>query len=101
MTKLIALTNERDVNALELLLAQAIFDLIQPSAVGFYRLLDAHEGRFLTTLIGREEVGNEITGDLRKTLLSCVETGLSIQSFGVDGVLVAFYPLKGDRKSVV
>ena len=101
LTKLIALTNERDVNALELLLAQAIFDLIQPSAVGFYRLLDAHEGRFLTTLIGREEVGNEITGDLRKTLLSCVETGLSIQSFGADGVLATFYPLKGQKNETV
>lgn len=107
LTKLIALTNERDVAALELSLAQALADLISPisihgkNAVLIYRVVDADAKAFSVLSTSRQEQRDgELSPALRDALASCFETGNHISHTEVD-LHATLYPLRNSKEQTM
>jgi diguanylate cyclase (GGDEF)-like protein len=94
LAKLIALTSERDVNALEISLAHALFELVAPGAVAIYKLEDVHSKKFaLTVMEGGDVPSAQIPADLQHMLEQCVATGQRQQYVRQDGETVTLYPV--------
>jgi len=106
LSKLIALTNERDVAALEVSLAQALFDLIvhpeaasssaerNTSSVVIYRAVDITKQLFSSVVIGNKSKEHELSLPLKQALANCFYTG-EYAAYAESGELyTTLYPLK-------
>lgn len=106
LSKLIALTNERDVAALEVSLAQALFDLIvHPDAasstnhdnaksVVIYRVIDLTKQLFSSVVIGNKSKEHELPLSLKQALANCFYTGEYAAYVEDDEPYATLYPLK-------
>lgn len=99
LSRLISLTNERDVAALELALAQVLFDLIAPinvdtnKSVTIYRATDIKKQIFSEIVIGKEPDGYAPSLDLKEKLTACFMSGES-RTYGQDEAQsITLYPL--------
>jgi diguanylate cyclase (GGDEF)-like protein len=99
LNKLIALTNERDVVALELSLAQSLFDLIASfnaniaNAVVIYRAIDIRKQLFSAEVIGQGIREGDFSAKLRQVLTDCFKSG-EYNTYVQEGESrVALYPL--------
>ncbi len=99
LNKLITLTSERDDLALELLLAQALFDLILPanegsnSSVVIYRVKDIKKQLFSNVVIGNGLEGG-LSSHLKQALADCFNTG-EYSAYVQEGEAhAALYPLR-------
>lgn len=81
LKKLIALTNERDVAALELSLAQSLLDLIAPFNTGsaksvvVYHVVDIRKELFSAFTIGGNIADQEFSSPLKHALTQCFKSG--------------------------
>lgn len=81
LKNLIALTNERDVFELEFLLAQSLFDLIEPFNIGgaksivIYRAEDLNKQLFSAVVIGENSKIYNLCSQLRQSLADCFKSG--------------------------
>ena len=99
LAKLISLTNERDVAALELSLAQALFDLIAPvesegtKSVVIYRVVDISKQLFSMVVVGEKSKETNLSAHLKQSLSDCFKSGVS-RVYKQDGESSAtLYPL--------
>lgn len=107
LTNLISLTNERDVYQLELLLAQSLYDLIQPlntssdKSVVVYRAVNIKKLQFNSVVIGSAKEEALLTDSLKQSLSDAFETGefLSIQND--EESEINLYPLKNTANRTV
>lgn len=96
LNKLIALTNERDAEALELSLAQALYDLVEPAiakSVAIYRIKDINKQFFSAIAIGKKFSEDELSSLLKQSLANCFKSGDCCVVKGHD-IGIALYPLK-------
>lgn len=100
LAKLIELTKERDIAALEILFTHTVFDLIESRAAIFYRVLDVYKGTFLTVAKGKEQHA-VISGDLKNTLLNCINTQLVQETHQQQHDHTVFYPVKDLRNKPI
>jgi len=106
LSKLIALTNERDVAALEVSLAQALFDLIvHPHAtpainednnksVVVYRVVDITKQLFSSVVIGSKSKEHELSLPMKLALTNCFYSGDYVASDELGEAYTTLYPLK-------
>jgi len=106
LSKLIALTNERDVAALEVSLAQALFDLIMHpnpasatdadpiKSVVVYRAVDITKQLFSSVVIGRKCREQELSISLKQALTNCFYAGEHIVYVADQEPNSTLYPLK-------
>jgi diguanylate cyclase (GGDEF)-like protein len=99
LAKLISLTNERDVAALELSLAQALFDLIAPvesdgaKSVVIYRVVDISKQIFSMVVVGEKSKETHLSVHLKQALSDCFKSGVC-HSYEQEGESSAtLYPL--------
>lgn len=106
LTKLVALTNERDVTALELSLAQALADLISPisihgkNAVLIYRLTDLASKTFSVVSTSKQQRDDELSLALRDALASCFKTGKHLSHDEAD-LHATLYPLRNSKEQTM
>lgn len=100
LSKLIALTNERDTAALELSLAQALHDLIYPAdtdchhSVVIYRAVDIEKQLFSLVVVGKKYKADQLPAAFKQSLSNCFKRG-EVNEYVADGVLhTTLYPLK-------
>lgn len=105
LTKLISLTNEREVAVLELSLAQTLFDLIAPlnvdahKSVSIYHVKDLVKQEFTEVVLGKEPNGPEPLADLKLRLASCFSSGEVFSCEQSHGHTLALYPLNNSTGS--
>lgn len=100
LNKLIALTGQRDIVALELALAESLHDLIAPQCeksdqyVLLYRALNLREQEFSSVGFGAEAIHNRQSGELKYALTQAFKTG-EYSAYKQQGESnIALYPLK-------
>ncbi len=99
LSKLISLTNERDVAALELSLAQALFDLIAPlngdtaKSITIYHVKDIRKQIFSEVVIGKEPDGYAPSLAMKQKLTACFTSGESCLFVQPEMNSVTLYPL--------
>lgn len=99
LSKLISLTNERDIAALELSLAQALLDLIAPlnvdtaKSVTIYHVKDIEKQLFAEIVIGKEPDGYAPSLDMKQKLTNCFKTGETCSYAESGKHTVTLYPL--------
>jgi len=102
LTKLIALTNERDVAALELSLAQALADLITPISLDasnnvlIYRAADLEKQLFTVVSTSKNDQEDILSEAFRAELATCFITGKHT-SYVEEGLHASLYPLKNSK----
>lgn len=100
LTNLISLTNERDVYQLELLLAQSLYDLIQPlnssseKSVVVYRPVNVKKRLFNSVVIGKAKQETLLSDALKTALAECFEEGEFISLKNDTESELSLYPLK-------
>lgn len=107
LTNLIALTSERDVFQLELLLAQSLYDLIRPltgdtkNPVVIYRAINVDKRQFNAVVIDQTEEVGALSEDFKEVLTNCFIAGelssYESQQFGH----INLYPLKNAQNRAV
>lgn len=99
LSTLISLTNERDVTALEISLAQALFDLIAPlnvdaaKSITIYHVKDIGKQLFSEIVIGKEPDGHALSPDMKQKLTSCFKSGETCSYEESGKHIVTLYPL--------
>lgn len=84
LSTLISLTNERDITALEISLAQALFNLIAPlnvdtaKSITIYHVKDIEKQLFAEIVIGKEPDGYSPSPDMKQMLTNCYEVLLML-----------------------
>ncbi len=100
LTNLISLTNERDVYQLELLLAQSLYDLIQPmnssseKSVVVYRPVNVKKHLFNSVVIGKAKQETLLSDALKTALAECFEEGEFVSLKNDTDSELSLYPLK-------
>lgn len=100
LTNLISLTNERDVYQLELLLAQSLYDLIQPmnsnseKSVVVYRPVNVKKHQFNSVVIGKTKQETLLSDALKIALAECFDEGEFISLKNDEDSELNLYPLK-------
>ncbi len=100
LTNLISLTNERDVYQLELLLAQSLYDLIQPlnssseKPVVVYRPVNVKKRLFNSVVIGKAKQETLLSDALKTALAECFDEGEFISLKNDEDSELNLYPLK-------
>ncbi|MDP1614975.1 MAG: GGDEF domain-containing protein [Methylococcales bacterium] len=106
LDKLIALTYERDVAAIELLLAQALFDLITPFkdesviSVAVYRAEDVRKQLLPDIVIGKPIKKDGLSSRARQSLIDAFKSGEYSVFIQEGGPSIALYPLKNSTGHV-
>jgi len=99
LSTLIGLTNERDIAALEVSLAQALFDLIAPlnvdaaKSITIYHVKDIGKQLFSEILIGKESDGYAPSSELKQKLSNCFKSGETCSHEETGKHIVTLYPL--------
>lgn len=79
LSKIIVLTNERDVAALEFSLAQSLYDLIasssSPKPVTIYRVKDIKKQLFSAITIGNKSDDEELSSQFKQAIANCFRYG--------------------------
>lgn len=107
LTNLISLTNERDVYQLDLLLAQSLFDLIQPmnssaeKSVVVYRAVNVKKKDFHSVVIGNNTEDVLLTDELKTSLATCFDSGEFLSIEGEELSEINLYPLKNTANRTV
>ncbi len=107
LTNLISLTNERDVYQLELLLAQSLYDLIQPlnssaeKSVVVYRAVNVNKRQFTPVVIGKAKPESLINPSLEDSLADCFNSGEFISIQSDNDSEINLYPLKNTANRTV
>lgn len=106
LSKLIVLTNERDVAALEVSMAQSIFDLIMPinkknNPVVIYRIKDINKQQFSSVVIGDVEMEDEIHPQMISALTDCFGAGAFSSFQHADELCTRLYPLKNSANKTM
>lgn len=100
LTNLISLTNERDVYQLELLLAQSLYDLIQPlnssseKSVVVYRPVNVKKRLFNSVVIGKTKQETLLSDALKTALVECFDEGEFLSLKNDEDSELNLYPLK-------
>jgi diguanylate cyclase (GGDEF)-like protein len=99
LSTLIGLTNERDISALEISLAQALFDLIAPlnadaaKSITIYHIKDISKQLFSETVIGKKTKDHVLSLDMKQKLTNCFESGKTCSYEESSKHIVTLYPL--------
>lgn len=107
LTNLIALTSERDVFQLELLLAQSLHDLIRPltgesrNPVVIYRPINVDKRQFNSVMIDPNEEAEQINEELKETLAQCFISGDFSSYESEQTGHLNLYPLKNVQNRTV
>lgn len=98
LSKLIVLTNERDVAALEFSLAQALYDLIasydNSKSVTIYHVTDIKKQLFSAITIGNKPNDDELSSQFKQTIASCFMSGEYCVYVQDEEPSKTLYPLK-------
>lgn len=107
LTNLIALTSERDVFQLELLLAQSLHDLIRPltgdikNPVVIYRAINVDKRQFNAVLIDTTEKIGALPDDFKEVLANCFIAGEFSSYESPQFGHINLYPLKNAQNRTV
>lgn len=100
LNKLMALTNERDVVALELSIAQALFELVptldseSAKSVVIYHAMDIRKQLFSAVVIGKGYREDSLSSPLRQALADCFKSGEYCAYVQAGEPSATLYPLK-------
>jgi len=107
LTNLIALTSERDVFQLELLLAQSLYDLIKPmtgnieNPVVIYRAINVEKRQFNSVIIDKKTEADALSDDFKERLALGFISGEFASVKTPQGAQVNLYPLKNTSNRTV
>lgn len=107
LTNLIALTSERDVFQLELLLAQSLYDLIRPltgdikNPVVIYRAINVDKRQFNSVVIDQSEVIGSPSNDFKEVIANCFIGGEFSSFESTELGHINLYPLKNAQNRTV
>jgi diguanylate cyclase (GGDEF)-like protein len=100
LNKLIALTSERDVAALEITLAQMLYDLVGPldaeaaKSVVIYHAVDVRKQVFTAVVIGKNYREDGLSSLFRQALAECFQSGECHAFASATEPNATLYPLK-------
>ena len=95
------LTSERDVNSLEIVLAQTLFELVAPSSIVIYRVVDFEKQIFSAKLIGDQGIDDAIPHQLNAELLKCLNSGKHLTYASGSDQRLQLYPLMSFKSGPV
>jgi diguanylate cyclase (GGDEF)-like protein len=100
LENLISLTSERDTNAIELALAQTLFQLAAPTSMSLYRASSIDHIKYASTLIGNQQTNDQIPSDILDVLKTCLESAQTVQVQQADKHLTLF-PLMNAKNQAI
>ncbi len=107
LTNLIALTSERDVFQLELLLAQSLYDLIKPmtgnieNPVVIYRAINIDKRQFNSVVIDKKTEAEKLSDAFKESLAQGFISGEFSNVKSQQGKHINLYPLKNTTNRTV
>lgn len=107
LSQLISLTNERDLAALELSLAQGLFDLIAPlnldtiKSVTIYHAKDIRKQIFTEVVVGKEPDGFSQSLTMKQKLTECFTSAKTSADIQSEVSNVTLYPLSNSAGNIM
>jgi len=107
LSKLITLTNERDLVSLEILLTESLLELISPNnidlanTVKIYHAKDLNKQIFTTKDSDRNPEGEHLSPALKSALTTCFTTGVYCLYEEKNKQSLSLYPLKNAKAETV